>query len=297
MKSITSYMTEYLRFGYKEDEIKVQKQKTDYLEYDDKNRVILEEVYARTGECISRKEYQYNANNLISNMVHRDENQELIEKIDYVYNEVSQISVQTMAYGDDETLYTSRFTYQNGQLVKRELYENEDFVCVEKEFFYEKNLLVKELDYDEDGGLLYVQDYHYNDKKQIIEKVYTEIQAHDKRTYKYQYDEVGNLVNLYIYNYTSKLISEILYQYNSEKLLIQQEEQDGDGYRKQRYFYNEHQQENKIENIDKDGKIISYTENAYNDQKELILQRNYVIDEVNPEYYRIVSEKTIQITE
>ncbi len=212
----------------------------------------------------------------------------LCEQLSYVYVD-GVLMEQKVSYGEDMPEYVTRMVYENGLLVRRDCYDEDEFSYMERELSYdEKGQLVKDVEYDEDGNVLYVTVNQYDEKGQLIGRVRDEIQQKDRRSVSFEYDENGNKVKDLIYNYDETLIAKTYYHYDADNRLVDEEEEDLDHYRKSCYEY-EGGRLSKISLLDKDGNLLSWTAYTYDAEGRILTQDSYASDEVNPAVCRLVN--------
>ena len=116
-----------------------------------------------------------------------------------------------------------------------------------------------------------------------------EVFEKDKRTYDYEYDERNNRVKELIYNYNDELISKSYTKYNDENRVVEVEEEDLNQYKLTQYQY-EGENVIKVSILDKNKKIISWTEFIYDESGKNKQLTQYITDEVDPESYRKLYE-------
>ncbi|HHU46538.1 MAG TPA: hypothetical protein P5134_04050 [Bacteroidales bacterium] len=280
----------YLRVGYQKDDIISEQYTEMLLHFDEAGNIVKQEHFSPDKEIISVVLNEYNEQNHLVVTSEFDENEELLQKIEYFYNLNGKVERQNNFYGEGSPCYVTRFVYENNLLIQQEAYVEEDLEGVEKKYFYnDNNQLIKEIHFNEDGKEQYIFEYSYFENGTLKQTTKIEVLEKDKRTYDYEYDERNNRVKELIYNYNDELISKSYTKYNDENRVVEVEEEDLNQYKLTQYQY-EGENVIKVSILDKNKKIISWTEFIYDESGKNKQLTQYITDEVDPESYRKLYE-------
>ena len=289
-KSLQIFCTNHARTGYGKDDITAERFLDTTISYNENGLPVKEEHFYPDGTPDIYIVTEYNEKGKAISTAEYDEEDEMIQNTEFHYDENNNLIQQDGSFGIESGIYSTRYVYENGLLVKQEVYEDDEFIYLEKAFIYnEKKLLIKQIDYDEDGKEKEIIVNEYDENDQVIKRVRDEIIAKDRRTYLFEYDEQGNKIKDLVYNYEEVLISKTYYTYNEQNQLLEKEDENLDGYAK---MVNTFEGENliKAEIFDKDGDPISWEEYAYDEDNKPSLFKQYRHDEVVHTSLRLFAE-------
>lgn len=288
MGKLTIHTINYLRTGYEENDITPEDYISAIAEYDNQGNLISENSYNPDATLQSATVTEYDDNHHPLLVKNYDGEGVLCEQASYRYED-GHLVEQKVCYGEGMPEYTTRMVYENGRLVRRDCYDEDEFSYTERAITYnEKGQQVKDVEYDEDGNEMYVTVSEYDDKGQLVGRVRDEVQQKDRRSAVFEYDEKGNKIKDLIYDYEETLIAKIYSRYDGDNRLMESEEEDLDHYRLTKYEY-EGENPVKISVFDKDGNILSYTTYTYDAQGRVLTQDAYANDEVNPSVCRLMN--------
>lgn len=288
MKKLTVHNINYLRSGYEKDDITTEDYVEAILEYDDNGNLISENHYNPDATLLSATTSRYDEKKRPTEVRQYDGDGNLCECVVTVYREDGQIQEQRMNYGEGMPEYGTRYVYDNDRLIQRDCYDEDEFSYTEKTFEYDGFRRVsEETDFDEDGRKLYVTANKYDENGRLIESTRDEVQQHDRRTYAFEYDAVGNKIKDLIYNYDLSLIAKVYYTYNENNQILSQEEEDLDNYKMTKYTY-EGNNLTKISVYTKDESLVSWVDYQYDAEGHVLSQEAYAPDEVDPSEHRLM---------
>lgn len=286
MKTIRTTKTNFLRTGYGENDILEQKFVESEVLYSDDDKVLKESHFNTEGEVESLVENEYDAQGRVASSSQFDEGEELSQKNVFEYDEDGKVLKKGCFYGEGSPEYATRYVYEDGKLVREDSYNEDEFDFTEKSYEYDENGRLKcQTDYDEDGKVMYRYTRDYDENDRLAKMLYEEVMANDSRTYLFSYDENGRKIKDLTYNFNDKLIAKSYYVYDEEGRLIEQEDEDLDNYRKTVFTF-EGSNCTKVEQFDKDGQKLNWTEYAFNENGDPVLIKSFVPDEVRPEVFR-----------
>lgn len=288
MKTTRITHTNYLRTGYGEREISEESYLEAEINYDDNGHTLKETHYTSDGDIESVVENSFNEKGEIVSSAQYDENNELTQKNTFYYED-GKLMKKGCFYGEGSPEYLTQLVYENGLLIREDAYDDDELDYTEKRHEYnEDGLETLCIEYTEDQEIIYRTLSEYNEKGQLCKRHREEPLEHDSRTYTFEYDDNGLKTKELIFNYDQKLIAKAYFTYNENGNITEMEEENLDNYRRTCYSY---QGTNctKIELFDRDGTMLAWTEYTYNEYNEVILVKNYIQDEVDPEKYRISS--------
>lgn len=278
------------RSGYGKEDIVVKSYLETIVYYNANGKAIKEEHFLPNGELETILENEYNDQGLVTVAKQFDNEGELLQQTDFVYDEYQNVIRQNHYFGDESTKFSDVYVYENGSLIREDIFEGDKFINVEKEYQYDDRAnLIRIVEYDEDGNKKSVTENEYNESNFVTRRVKDEIMEKDRRVYLFEYDEDGNKIKDLIYDYEDILISKTYYTYNDKKQLLEKEEEDLDRYLKT----TNHFVEDKIkrsETADKEGNIMTWTEFDYDEDDLVISQKYYARDETDNEDYRLLVE-------
>lgn len=289
MRKLCIHTVNYLRTGYLEGDITPEDYVSAILEYNDKGSVVSENNYNADATLQSATTTQYDEQDRPSVVSQYDGEGMLCERISNFYLADGKLSEQKVCYGEGLPEYATRYVYENGLLMRRDCYEEDEFLYSEKKFEYDaQGRLLKDEEFDEDGNKLYSVVNNYDENGKLSGYTRDEVQQHDRRTYVFEYDEKGNKVKELIYNYGESLIAKVYSTYNEQNLLLETEEEDLDHYRLTKYEYEDNNL-TKVSVYGKEDQLLSYVIYAYDAERRLLTQDNYACDEVNPSLCRLMT--------
>lgn len=182
-------------------------------------------------------------------------------------------------YVESEEHYITKYIYSEGHLLQIDHYTDEMFEYTERKFVYEKDLLVKEIEYNEDEEVKIIIVHKYDVKNMLYKTVKDEVIEKDRRTYEFFYDEKGNKVKELIYNFKDKLIAAHYIKYNEKDQEIESEWEDLDTYRKTCNEYDGDMQV-KLQILDKEGKVLILSEYIRDENGKIVELRRSDFDDV-----------------
>ena len=287
MKTIRTTKTNFLRTGYGENDIFEQKFVESEVLYSDDDKVLKERHFNTEGNIESVVENEYDSQGRVLSSSQFDEGEELSQKNVFAYDEEGKLLKKGCFYGEGSPEYATQYVYEDGKLVREDSYNEDEFDYTEKSYEYDGNGRVKcQTDFDEDSKVMYRRTHDYDENGRLSKLLYEEVMANDSRTYLFTYDDNGRKIKDLTYNFNEKLIAKSYYVYDEEGRLIEQEDEDLDNYRKTVFTF-EGSNCTKIEQFDKDGKLLNWTEYAFNEQGDAVCVKSFVPDEVRPDIFRI----------
>lgn len=284
------YCTNHVRTGYGKEDIETEQFLESSLLYNADGKVLKEEHYLSDKEPDTLVNNEYDENGRLIATFQYDGNKILIQKSEFYYDEQGDMTRQDNYFGEGSSVYTTGFIYTDGLLARQDSYDCGQFAYIEKEYFYnDDRLLTKQIEYDEDGNKKYIITNEYNADKLVVKRVREEIMEKDRRIYLFEYDRKGNKIKDLIYDYQEILIAKTYYTFDELNRLIEKEDEDLDHYMKTNYSYDG---ENviKMEMLDKDRNLLSWTEYSYDEDNQIISIRQYNADEADDNNLRLVSE-------
>lgn len=289
-RNVKLYCTNYVRTGFGKEDFSEEQFLESVIINNDEGKPIREEHYLANDllDYILINEYD-DKGNLIA-ITQYDEEESFIQKTENHYNEDNVLIRQDSLFGEGAPVYSIRYVYQDGVLIKEDSYDEDEFIFTEKEYSYNDNKqLVKQVEYDEEGNTQYITVNEYNSEGLLVRKIIEEVQQKDRRTFCYEYDDRGNRVKELIYNYDNRLLEKNDFTFNEDNLLIEKEEKNQDRHQLTRYTYNGKEVE-KVEILDNKGKVMMWVEYQYDENKQPAIIRNFTINESDEKSYRLLSE-------
>ena len=219
---------------------------------------IIKTDFLRTGfgeEDITEQEYTeaeitYNEEGNILTEKHFNSDGNLESAVENKYDEQGR-PISSAQYDESgELCQQNVFTYsEEGKLLKKSCFYGEGSPEYATVYVYEEGLLVREDSYNED-------EFDFTEKS-------------------YEYDENGHVA--------------VTVEYDEEgKIMTEQEDENLDTYRRTTYQY-EGDKCVKVTQFDKDEAKIGWTEYEYDEQGNVTLLKNYIRDEVRPDFHRSAS--------
>lgn len=279
-------MTAHERVGFGEEEIEVKSFKEREQTFDDKMNMIQEDRYNADGELISHIINKYDEDNhLIFSQYYNSET--LLQQNEYIYEDGKLVITKSM-YGEDAPEYCTHLLYENDLLVQEDDFDGDDFDHTIQRLYYEGLNVVKQVTYNDYEKVDSIQTYTYDDDGNVLTQIIEEVEAKDKRSLEFEYEN-GKKTKELMYDYYDKLIAAKYYQYNEAGQLIEEENEDLDNYRKLIYCYDGDVLISVTE-LNKEEQELSKVEYELDSEKKLTKMISYVLDEVDPSHLRIVSE-------
>lgn len=290
MKIFKIYKKDYQRTGYDEKDITEHEYLEVNSELNDNNQILREERFDSDGEMNTLTVNTYNDLHLLTQMEQYDGDGILLQKSLNYYNDKQLLVQQSNFFGEDPSEYVSQYVYdEDDNLLRIEMYADDELDYVEKYMEYDNGILVKDTENDDYGKTLYVNHYEYNDNGLLSKHVRDEVQNKDRRTYEYQYDANGNCIKELVYDYNKALIAKTYRTYNEDNRLISTEDEDLDNYRKVVMEYDgDLVKKNSI--LRKDGTIVGWAEYEYDENGKESKAKEYIADEIDPSKFRLMRE-------
>ena len=283
------YITTYAPSASGEMEVDTEKVLMQSTTYNQDGKEVCRETFDENINAFGKEVYEYNENGQLAVEELFDHEQQLVQKIEYQYNDLGKITTITEQFEDAEEKYITRNKYDGEHLVQIDHYYDNDFDFTEKKYQYEKNLLIKEIEYDEYNEVKNIIIFKYNDKGVLIKTIRDEVKEKDRRTYEFFYNDQNNKVKELIYNYKDKLIAAQYTKFNDQKQEVEIEWEDLDNYRKTVQEYNGDQLV-KVGNLNREGAVTNRSEFQYDDQKNLILLKRYELETVYTKELQLTQE-------
>ncbi len=288
MKKIRITNTTYVRSGYGEEDIQSEEYLMAEIEYSETGKILTDKRFTSEGAIESTTLNEYDAQDRVIASSQYDESGELCQKNAFEYDADGRIAKKSCFYGEGSPEYATRNVMENGLLIREDAYTEEDFDYTEKTHEYDSEGRETQcVEFNEDNEVLYRTSFEYDNEGRMVKRFYEQPQEHDSRTFTYEYDENGNKTKELLYNFDEKLIAKAYYSYNEDGNVVEMEEENLDIYRLTRYTY-EGKNCVKIEQSDRDM-LLAWTEYSYNEQGDVVLTRNFIRDEVDPEKFRLAS--------
>ncbi|MCQ2285940.1 MAG: hypothetical protein MJZ76_03575 [Bacteroidales bacterium] len=291
MNTVKIKTVNYIRTGYDRDDITRKEYISAILLFDDQKRVVREEHFNSDNEQENVLENSYEDDLLMTSSQFDGQGNRIVDTKN-VYDANKLLVEKQTYYGEYDSAEIFRYEYE-GKLLRKEILiedaDDDQNGVVVKEYFYDSERVAKRVEYDEDGNVQYVYCFDYDAQDRVIQTVVDEVMAKDRRTYVFDYDESGRKVKELTYNYGESLIAKKYFVYTEEGEILEEEFEDLDNYRKTVYEYAE-KKLTKIAILDKSGSVQSWSDIRYDEQNRLFASADYIIDEVNPEDFRLLME-------
>lgn len=289
-KTLSTFNIVHQRTGFDKDDIEPIEYKEAEANFDENGHVVEETHYTEEGDVDNCTRYEYDENGRVISSTQVDSEEYISQKSNMYYDAEGRLIKQGNMYGEDSPEYFTVFEYQNGLLMRQDSYDGDELDYTEKEYEYnEAGQCIKEIDYNDEGEKQYIIENQYNEKGLLVQQVRDEVLNKDRRSYQYEYDEQNNKIKDLIYNYNEELIAKVYYRFNENNQLIEAEAEDLDKYQKTTYQY-EGDLLVKIELLDKQGNLQSWTEYQYDDYGNVASIVRHIHDEVDVNAFRILSE-------
>lgn len=287
-KIIKIFNTNYLRTSYDKDGITEERFQEAELIYNENGKLLKETHFNSKNLLESLAINEYNADGLTTSSSQYNDADELCQKNIFEYDNQKRLIKKGCFYGPESPEYATRYVYENDLLIREDSYDDDEFSFTEKEYSYKDNQQCKVIEFDEDGNTLYATETEYNEKGLISKIIKNEVMQKDRRTYIFEYDDNNRKIKELIYNYDNALIAKAYYSYNENGNASEMEEENLDIYRKTKYSY-EGNNCVKIEQFDKKGELLMWSDYEFNDQNEVSSVKNFITDEVDTTVFRIAS--------
>lgn len=288
-KSTRIIKTDFLRTGFGEEDITEQEYTEAEITYNEEGNILTEKHFNSDGDLESAVENEYDEQGRPVSSAQYDESGELCQQNVFTYSEEGKLLKKSCFYGEGSPEYATVYVYEEGLLVREDSYNEDEFDFTEKSYEYDENGHVAvTVEYDEEGKVMYRTVDEYDDNGRLAQRLREEPQEHDSRTYVYAYDDQGNRVKELTYNFGGKLIAKSYFTYDVEGRMTEQEDENLDTYRRTTYQY-EGDKCVKVTQFDKDEAKIGWTEYEYDEQGNVTLLKNYIRDEVRPDFHRSAS--------
>jgi len=199
-------------------------------EYDDSGRIVTCSITTQgkgTNKTNKTKTFVYGANGKLAKESELDEAGNVCYYHEWVYDKDGNLIREIGLAGDEQRVLRENSYDENGLLVKEIEYDEEGGIERAYEYKYDENgLLVKKIEYDEEGGIERVYEYKYDENNRLIQKSmrYDE----DITITDYEYDENGELITEPEFE---EEYENVKYEYDPETgLPISRTTRSGDGY-------------------------------------------------------------------
>lgn len=243
--------------------------------YDDVGNLLEETTYNQDKKIIHTYKYTYNEQNQIIEEFLLDEEGLVSEKKQFIWNE-NGLKIKEILYYSEDAYDITTFEYDKDKLlVAKKTVDEENVPDKIETFEYHNKNLHKHIIKDSSGKIIFDETNIYDEKNQLIESKIIENEEEMISTYKYSYDDKGNVTELLQYNDKNKLIYKRLYEYNEQNKVIKITEQDAGNKNTTYYDY------------DNNGNIVKEEEFNKLEQLNHAIMRKY--DEAN----RILHVETV----
>ncbi|MCD6113586.1 MAG: hypothetical protein J7J86_10030 [Bacteroidales bacterium] len=253
IKFVTLYKYDYLIENVLSDDLKIKKNKLQYLEKDKYGNIIQEINFDDLGEFQDKHINKYNDKGLLIEEILYDEDDQIIESYFYNRDENGLLINKKIRYIDGSE-DTELYNYdENDNLVEKILSDSDDYIERKEIFKYSDNKMISKEEYDEDNKLVSKITNVYDEDGRLIETTMWD-------------EEQGNikLVN----KYNNKGFREKVFKYNDKGQLIEKNEYFEDD--KKRIYQ-------MIEETPFEKNIIKF---SFDDKGNVVLQEEYNRDNV-----------------
>lgn len=235
-------------------------------EYDINGNKILEISYDDEGNVIEKYEYVYNDNNnIVSKIIFFDE-EIIAERIVYVRNEKEQIISEERHYESGSIEFINYEYNETGKLILRKSID-EDNECEWEEFFeYDNDNLISEIRKDY-GKKVFERKIKYDEAGNVLEIIKQENNEYPIKQV-FDYDNKGNEIKNLIYNHKNILVSKSLFEYDEKSQVIKIEEQDVSKHNTSILNYDAAGNQVMQEDLDIEGNLIQRVVREYNENNE-----------------------------
>jgi uncharacterized protein YuzE len=186
------------------------------IEYDEKGNILKNETFDDEGHLVQVVENAYDMENrLIAERQYFAED-EVEEKREITYTPEGKIMTEKRVYPYDSYDLVN-YTYNSGgNVIKKEIRDEEGEAGELTVYEYEGEHLIKETSYDEEGNMTENIEIEYNEKGQAV--VRHEYRPMDKVPFRFDfaYDEYGNRNMVKRYNSSGKMLEKVSFVYDEE---------------------------------------------------------------------------------
>lgn len=271
------------------NELEVKARKYRYTEYDENGNIIKETNYA-PDETIEESVVRKYEESILTEELFYDEEENLIERKTYSYNEKGKPETETKYYMDG-SVDTFSYIYNDDGLLMKKICKDDEGIVERVDYFHYagKNLILHEA-YDEDNELIKKLTFQYDENDNVIVntvfdqetqenfKIVNKLNEKNLREELQKFDENDNLIEKASYRFDEKgeiirvieesplVKNETTLQYDNKGNMVKQEE------------HNENNQLNhRIErNYDDEGNILE--SRVFIDFHGEGINRNYVMN-------------------
>lgn len=235
-------------------------------EFDVNDNILKEIAYRPDGWVENHYTNKFNeANKRIEHSIF-DENDELMEKHQFDYDESGKIKGEACYYAEmDDSDYTHFVYNADGLLVEKNNMDSDNELYSYVRFEYDNKKLVNERHFNDDNRLELEKIIHYLADGKVSKEVDVDHIENDQRTYVYDYDEAGNRVKTLMYNRKDELIMKTLVSYNENAKRTELIEEDQTSYFLTKFFY------------DESGKMV--VQEKFNNEEIILVRWEYTYED------------------
>ena len=258
-------------------------EKSSYLSsinhYDGNENIIRSASYRAEGELSELYEYRYDEdNNLIEEICYFEEDV-IAEHRFYTWNEKKQCTSEKCLFSENDIETLTLFTYtEDGKLSEKSQMGSDGEIEEKETFSYQNGQLVRASLEDEEGKLMWEKVYEYEGDGLLSTLQHISENEYENFQQDFYYDNKGNLEKTLKYNFKQELIERIIYQHNESGQLLQTEEETVTNKKISRFQYDDKGNQIKQEEYNNEGVLTTSIERTFNDEKKIIESLVYIFD-------------------
>jgi len=244
----------------------------NYTEYTPAGNVKLEKSFDLNNELQEKIEYIFDENETLLKQILYFDEEEVAEERTYEYNESGKLIQVNKHYAEGSFDYTSYFYDTKGLLSEKKKFSQDDELEETEQFEYQDEKLIREARFDQDMKLIYEQ--KLTQEENFLERTVFDIDDGKSRIAE-EYDEQGHKTATLFYDKKDRLVSKNIYEYENEKLkkIIYET---ASGIETTLFHYNDHGDITLQEEVDSDDFYKSRIRREYGEDNNLILTQVYV---------------------
>ena len=245
--------------------------------YDEKKNIVKEEKYFPDGSIEQLYDYRYNEQGqLIEEILYHEEN-EIADRKTFENDENGRI-IKEFRHYQDGTADTTFYKYDEyNNLIEKISVDSDNQVESKEINEYNNGKLVKKEIFEGEKELVLLNIFSFDEKGNEIESVTWDSEENKKRKFVNEFDDKGQKIKTLVYNDAEQLIARTTFSFNDKNQISQIVEESAYDKNTITLIYDEQNNVIKEEEFNKDN-VLNYILNKKYDPDNLILESEVSID-------------------
>ena len=240
-------------------------------EYDEHGDVVKSSAYNHEQEIHEYYEYKYDdQHRVIEELCFFDEN-ELAEHKFIEWDENNLKVSEKVVYQEDGSENISYYTYnENKLLIEKRIVDQDDEPEETDKYVYEGDKLMSETRLDGDNKTVYTKKYKYDEKGNITEYQYASSDPYESMRMEYAYNEQGEREKSLKYNYKNMLTEKNLMEFDEKGNLIELFEETQTSKKTTKLYYDDNNNQIKQEDYNEDDELVINIDRTFDADNQML---------------------------